>query len=142
MVSKHEILALAFGALLMLVTFGDDYISSSTGNLDTIFGLQFWRSLDVFFIVATIAVFLLYGYAKGNGLKFNYRATLIFVSFVAVLMLITVDDLLQVLSIDFDLPQTYWIIIMWVYPIYSSIAFIFFGQALDPTNIEQKTGPM
>jgi hypothetical protein len=135
MVSKNEILALAFGALLMLTTFGDDYISHYIGNLDTIFGLQFWRALDVFYIAATIAVFLLYGYAKGNGLRFNYKAILIFVSFIAVLMLITVDDLLQVLSIDFELPQTYWAIVMWAYPIYSSIAFIFFGKEQETNSV-------
>jgi len=135
MVSKNEILALAFGALLMLITFGDDYLSNSIGNLDVIFGLQFWKALDVFYVVATIIVFLLYGYAKGNGLKFNYKATLIFISFLAVLMVITVDDIVQVLSIDLDLPQRFWATIMWIYPLYSGIAFIFFGKEQEKNKV-------
>jgi hypothetical protein len=68
---KSEVLALAFGALLIFVTFGDAHIYWFIGNLDTIFGLTFWRVLDVFYPVASAVVFLLYGWVKGNGLKFN-----------------------------------------------------------------------
>ena len=54
---KKEILALAFGMLIFLITFGDSHLASNVGNLDTIFGLTFWRLLDVVYPALTIVVF-------------------------------------------------------------------------------------
>ena len=125
---RSEILAFAFGMLLIFLTFGDDYLSKNIGNLDTIFGLRFWPVLDVVWPVATITVFLLYGREKGNGLKINPTTILLFLSFLTVLMLITVDDITLVLRIPFNEPNTYWTVMMWVYPVYSSIAFFLFGK--------------
>ena len=45
-------------------------MSSFIGNLDTIFGIGAWQLLDVAYPVASIAVFLLYGRAKG-GLRIS-----------------------------------------------------------------------
>ena len=125
---RSEILAFAFGALLIFLTFGDDYLSKNIGNLDTIFGLGLWPVLDVVWPIATIAIFLLYGREKGNGLKINSTTVLLFLSFLTVLMLITVDDITLVLRISFNEPNTYGIVMMWVYPVYSGVAFFLFGE--------------
>ena len=41
---RSEVLSLAFGMLLILLTYGDAHMSSSVGNLDTIFGIDAWRA--------------------------------------------------------------------------------------------------
>jgi hypothetical protein len=128
---RSEILALAFGALLILVTFGDGHIYWFVGNLDTIFGLAFWHALDTFYPVASVAVFLLYGWVKGNGLKFKTTTILLFVSFVTLVMLINIDDVASLLNAKLMPPEAYWSVIMWVYPFYSSIAFFFFGKTQE-----------
>lgn len=125
---RSEILALAFGALLIFITFGDSHIFVVVGNLDTIFGLAFWKPLDVFYPLATITVFLLYGRDKGKGLKINKITLLLFASFIAALALVNIDDIVEVLNITLVLPKAYWIAIEWIYPIYSSIAFFLFGK--------------
>jgi branched-subunit amino acid permease len=125
---RSEILAFAFGMLLIFLTFGDDYLSINIGNLDTIFGLGLWPVLDVVWPIATIAIFLLYGREKGNGLKINSTTVLLFLSFLTVLMLIDADDIAFVLRIPFNEPKTYWIIVMLVYPVYSGVAFFLFGK--------------
>ncbi len=138
---RSEILALAFGALLICVTFGDAHIYWFIGNLDTIFGLAFWRAMDVFYPLASISVFLLYGWEKGKGLKINSITILLFVSFVAALALVNIDDIAQVLNITFSPPKTYWVAIEWVYPIYSSVAFFLFGKKHETMMTAlQKTG--
>ncbi len=124
---KSEILALIFGMLLILVTFGDAHLSSEIGNLDTIFGLTYWKLLDVIYPVASIIVFLLYGKIR-NGIKLNFQKILILVSFLIVLALISLDDVAIVLNLTIDLSHEYWIIIEWIYPIYSAIAFFLFGK--------------
>lgn len=125
---KSEILTLIFGMLLILVTFGDSHTNRVVGNLDTIFGQTLWPVLDILYPLASISVFLLYGYVKGNGLKINSMTVLLFASFIAVLTLFIFDDILQPLNIMLLIPKTYWIIIMWVYPIYSIFAFFLFGR--------------
>jgi hypothetical protein len=84
--------------------------------------------MDVVWPVATIAIFLLYGREKGNGLKINPTTVLLFLSFLTVLTLITADDISLVLRIPFNEPKTYWTIVMWVYPVYSAVAFFLFGK--------------
>jgi hypothetical protein len=61
-----------------LITFGDSHLAGNVGNLDTIFGLIFWRLLDVVYPVASVVVFLLYGREK-HGMKIDLRSALIFV---------------------------------------------------------------
>lgn len=138
---RSEILAFAFGMLLIFLTFGDDYLSINIGNLDTIFGLGLWPVLDVVWPIATIAIFLLYGREKGNGLKINSTTVLLFLSFLTVLMLIDADDIAFVLRIPFNEPKTYWIIVMCVYPVYSGVAFFLFGKKHETMKTAlQKTG--
>jgi hypothetical protein len=125
---KSEVLALAFGALLIFVTFGNAHIYWFIGNLDTIFGLTFWRVLDVFYPVASAVVFLLYGWVKGNGLKFNAYTALLFATFVALLILVNIDDVVQVVPVALTLPKIYWAAVEWLYPVYSAAAFFLFGK--------------
>lgn len=127
---KSEMLTLIFGILLVLITFGDDFIAPNIGNLDTIFGPFLWPVLDVVYPLASILVFLLYGQEKGGGdVKITVFTVLTFLSYIVVLILVTLDDFVAVLNLNVVLSGTYWIIIMWVYPIYSSIAFFVFGKA-------------
>jgi hypothetical protein len=124
---KSEIIALTFGALLILLTFGDAHLAGNVGNLDTIFGLAFWKPLDVLYPLASIAVFLLYGKVKG-GLRFNVVAMLVFLSYLFALALISLDDIAPVLNLQITLSKGYWITVEWFYPIYSGIAFFIFGR--------------
>ena len=135
---RSEILALAFGALLVFVTFGDSHIYWFVGNLDTIFGLAFWHALDTFYPLASIAVFLLYGWEKGKGLKFNAITILLFVSFVTVLVLVNIDDFVQVLNVTLVPSKAYWTVMMWVYPVYSGVAFFLFGKKQETIRASQK----
>ena len=89
---KSEIIALTFGILLILLTFGDAHLVGSVGNLDTIFGLAFWKPLDVVYSLASIVVFLLYGKVKG-GLRFNVVTMLVLLSYLFALALISLDDI-------------------------------------------------
>ncbi len=128
---RAEILALVFGVLLILVTFGDNHLeggSIALGNLDTIFGLTLWPLMDAVYPVATVAVFLLYGWSKIGKLKIKVPTALLFVSFLLTLSLMNVDDLAIGLNHPVDLPQTYWVVISWVYPIYAACAFFLFGK--------------
>jgi len=125
---KSEVLALAFGMLLILVTFGDAHLARHIGNLDTIFGLGFWRLLDVLYPLLSICVFLLYGREKG-GLKINPLTVGLFISYLVALALVSVDDIALVLNLPITPPRTYWIAMEWFYPIYSIIAFFIFGRA-------------
>jgi hypothetical protein len=132
---KSEVIALAFGALLILVTFGDGHIYSFVGNLDTIFGLTFWRLLDSFYPIASIAVFLIYGWVKGNGLKINAMTAFLFLSFLTLLVLVNIDDVVQILNVTFEPSKNYWIALEWGYPIFSSIAFFLFGKRHEDAKI-------
>ena len=125
---KSEITALAFGALLILLTFGDAHIVSYVGNLDSIFGSLFWKPLDVTYALASIFVFLLYGKMKG-GLRFNSITMLLFLSYLFALALISVDDIGLVLNLPITMSKGYWIAAEWFYPVYSSIVFFIFGRA-------------
>jgi hypothetical protein len=125
---KSEIIALTFGVLLILLTFGDAHLAGSVGNLDVIFGHAFWKPLDVLYALASIVVFLLYGKIKG-GLRFNVATTLVLLSYLFALALISLDDVGLVLHLQITMPKGYWIAVEWLYPIYSTIAFFIFGRA-------------
>ena len=124
---KSEITALTFGALLILLTFGDAHLVGTVGNLDTIFGLAFWKPLDALYVLASITVFLLYGKVKG-GLRFNVATMLVFLSYLFALALISLDDIALVFNLQMTPPKEYWIAVEWFYPIYSGIAFFIFGR--------------
>ncbi|MGD0160782.1 MAG: hypothetical protein ABSB89_10870 [Candidatus Bathyarchaeia archaeon] len=131
---KTEITALAFGVLLVLLTFGDSHLVGSIGNLDTIFGTVFWKPLDVLYVLVSILVFLLYGKVKG-GLRLNLVTVLVFLSYLFVIALISLDDIFLVLKLHLTLSTDYWIAVEWFYPVYSIIAFFVFGKV----NESEKT---
>jgi hypothetical protein len=135
---KSEIVALAFGVLLISLTFGDAHLVSYVGNLDTIFGVAFYKPLDVVYVLASIAVFLLYGKLKG-GLRFNTVTVLVFLSYLFALALISMDDISLVLNLNITLPKDYWIAVEWFYPIYSSIALFIFGRANESEKTARAT---
>jgi hypothetical protein len=124
---KSEVIALAFGVFLILVTFGDSHVVGNVGNLDSIFGTAFWRPVDALCAFASIAVFLLYGKVRG-GLRFSVVSVLVFLSFLFALALISLDDIAPALNLKLTMSKDYWIAVEWFYPIYSSIAFFMFGR--------------
>lgn len=124
---KSDLIALVFGMLLILVTFNDSHLIGNIGNLDSIFGPGAWQLLDVAYALCPIVVFLLYGLAKG-GLRINARTVAIFLSFLVVSALISVDDVAFVLHFSITLPKSYWVAVEWFYPIYSIFAFFVFGR--------------
>ncbi len=134
MTLKSEVLSLFFGVLLILITFGDDYLKPFIGNLDTIFGLQFWKALDTIYPLAAIAVFLLYGWVKGKGLKFNAVTIFLFISFLSVLFLINIDDFAQVFNLALKPSGAYWVLMMWVYPVGQGRLFSFLDGSMKKTN--------
>lgn len=125
---KSEVLALVFGVLLILLTFGDNHLTSTVGNLDSIFGKALWRPLDVMYPLASITVFLLYGKVNG-GLRVNALTVGMFFSYLVALALISLDDIAIVLNVSITLTKGYWVVVEWFYPIFSSIAFFIFGRA-------------
>ncbi len=125
---RSNFLSLVFGALLVFVTFGDDHTSPVIGNLDTIFGLTFWQALDVLYPLLSIAIFLLYGYLQGRRLKVNMLSAVIFSSFILALVLINLDDFARILNFEFNPPPLYWTILMWIYPVFSTFAFLLYGK--------------
>ena len=130
---KSEILAFVFGLLLILVTFGDNHLGRvagvAIGNLDTIFGYGLWPVMDVIFPLATIVVFLLYGFSKGFKLRINKKTSFLFFSFLLVLCLINLDDIGIALHFELSIPFVYWLAISWIYPVYGAMAFFFFGNS-------------
>ena len=128
MSSKSEIIALTFGMLLILVTFGDSHLTSYIGNLDAIFGHALWPLLDIAYPLASITVFLLYGRAKG-GLRINTLTTGIFLSYLFALALISIDDIAIVLHLSIMPSEEYWVTAEWFYPLYSIFALFIFGEA-------------
>jgi hypothetical protein len=134
---KTEITALAFGVLLILLTFGDSHLVGYVGNLDTIFGLALWKPLDVLYPLASITVFLLYGKVKG-GLRLNLTIALIFLSYIFAIALISLDDISLVLKLHLTLSKDYWIAVEWFYPVYSIIAFFVFGRANESEKIAHR----
>lgn len=127
---KTEVLVFLFGALIIMLNFGDDHTGPTIGNLDTIFGLRFWPLMDVVYPLASILLFLAYGQAKRSGnSKFNLKAILPLAGYVLALFLVSIDDVSQVLNLGLNLPEAYWIVVMWLYPVISFLAFFSYGRA-------------
>jgi hypothetical protein len=129
---RNDAMALIFGMLLIAVTFGDSHIVGKVGNLDVMFGHNLWPVIDAVYPLSLIIVFLLFGQMKGRGkLKFNVSTASVFLSFMAVLLLMIGDDFVVVLHLGEafnSAPSAYWIVISWVFPIYSIFAFLYFGR--------------
>ena len=132
---KTEVLAFAFGILLLLLTFGDNHnivTELTVGNLDNILGYTLWPVLDVIYPLATVAVLLLYCSSKGANLRTKHSIFLI-LTFLAALALMDIDDIfigLNMVGFQFTInpPVGYWIAISWVYPIYAAIVFFLLGS--------------
>ncbi len=132
---KTEALALLFGALVVLLDFGDNHMGPNIGNLDTIFGLRLWPLMDVIYPLAALLIFLAYGQAKGNGKSnLSLKAGVPLAVFLLALFLVCVDDFSDVLNLGLKFPETYWIAAMWLYPVISILAFIRFGQLNETIN--------
>ena len=132
---KTEAIVFLFGALVIMLNFGDDHTGPTIGNLDTIFGLRLWPLMDLIYPLASILLFLAYGEAKGGGTtKFNRKTILPLAGYLLALVLISVDDISTVLNLGLTLPETYWITAMWLYPILSFLTLFTYGQANEKTN--------
>jgi hypothetical protein len=119
--------------LVVLITFGDSHLVPYVGNLDTIFGVTFWRLLDVMYPLLSVVVFLLYGKEK-HGLKINLRSAVIFAAFVAALLLICLDDVALVLHLGLEPPMAYWVAMEWLYPVIAVFTFFLFGRTDQTKN--------
>ena len=131
---KSEVLALVFGALLILLTFGDSRLVSYVGNLDVVFGHAFWPYSDVVYPLASVVVFLLYGRVKG-GLRVNAWTIGVFLAYLVALALICLDDVGDVLHVSLAMTKGYWIAVEWFYPLFSIFAFFLFGRANQAEKI-------
>jgi len=129
---KSEFLALGFGVLLVLVTFGDDHLGMAVGialgNLDTMLGKTLWPIMDTIYPLATIAFFLLYRFEKQGNLRIDLKSALIFISFLLAMSLMNVDDFALVLNVRAQFPIAYWVTISLIYPLYGLFAFFLFGN--------------
>ena len=127
---KSEVLAVVFGMLIILTTFGDNGVPNpSVGNLDSIFGLSpsFWHSfMDVLYPLASIIIFLLYGKVRGV-LRIRVSTILVFLIFLMSLAMIIIDDILGVLGYSPILPDLYEGIAQWVYLSVAIGSFLAFG---------------
>jgi hypothetical protein len=97
--------------------------------------------MDVIYPLATITVFLLYGYVKGNGFRVNVATVLLLVSFLTALALMNIDDISMVLQLALYPPKAYWVAISWIYPVYAACAFFLFGKIHAKTLVAQKREP-
>ena len=86
--------------------------------------------MDLIYPLASILLFLAYGQAKSGGnQKFNIKVMLPLAIFLVALILLSMDDVFDVLNIGLKFPEAYWIAMMWLYPIVSFLAFFSFGHA-------------
>jgi hypothetical protein len=123
---KSEVLALLFGMLIILIAFGDNGVYPLVGNLDQVFGHSVWRFMDVLYPLASILIFLLYGKVRG-GLRIHVLTVLLFLIFLMSLAMMIIDDIFTVLDHSIRLPDNYWGIASWVYPLVSASSFLAFG---------------
>jgi hypothetical protein len=94
--------------------------------------------MDVIYPLASILIFLAYGEAKGNGdLRFNVGTVLPLTAYALALFLNCIDDVSLVLNLGLTLPETYWIAVLWLYPVISFFAFFSFGQANEKAAIKK-----
>jgi len=55
-----------------------------------------------------------------------------------VLVLVNIDDFVQLLNVTVAPSKAYWTVMMWVYPVYSGIAFFLFGKKQETIRASQK----
>ncbi len=140
--TKNEILALLFGAFVILLTFGDNRLEATIGNLDTVFGLQLWPIMEIIYPAALIVIFLYYGQTKNGGkLRINFKTILPLIVFLASLTLISLDDVFQVLNVSIMFLKIYWIVITWLFPLLSCFTFFIFGKMNHSNSHTSKTQP-
>jgi hypothetical protein len=141
---KAEVFALLFGVLLILVTFGDNHFGIiagvQIGNLDTIFGYDFWPILDMIYPLTTIITFLLYGRSKGGKLRIDASSGLVFATFIVLLSLMNFDDIAIVLRVAIYPARIYWTAISVIYPIFSAIALFLFGKLQEKNHLPKENG--
>jgi hypothetical protein len=127
---KTEALAFLFGALVILLTFGDNRIGPNIGNLDTIFGLRLWPIMDIIYPLASILIFFAYGQAKNKeNPERDTKGLLPLAIYLVALFLLSIDDVSDILNLGLKFPEAYWIAVMWLYPIISFLTFFSYGQA-------------
>jgi hypothetical protein len=86
--------------------------------------------MDVIYPIASVLIFIAYGQAKGNGtLKLNVETALPLSAYLLAIFLLSIDDVSLVLNLGLGFPDTYWILMMWLYPVISFFAFFSFGLA-------------
>ena len=125
---KSEGLALVFGMLIILIIFGDSAGFNHVGGLDTIFGLTYWHLIDVIYLLASVVVFLLYGKSKGS-LHLRRTSVVLFVTFLAAIVIMQFDDIFVVFNHPIILPAIYWTIARWLYFFTAITTFFAFGQS-------------
>ena len=129
---KSDFLALIFGLLLVFITFGDQPLGTvsgiTVGNLDTIFGIRLWPVMDVIYPLFAIAVFLLYGWVKSGEFRVRIETFLVFSSFLALLFLISVDDVAQVFDVSFHFSRIILMAVSWAFLILGGLIFLVYGK--------------
>ncbi len=133
---KSELLALVFGMLTILIIFGDGLPGQGVGNLDTVFGQAYWPLMDVVYPLASIIVFLLYGRVKGS-IHIHISTTLLFVAFLAGILIMQFDDLFVVIGHPIKLSWTYWAVARWSYLVISTSTFITYGWVCHKMKKQQ-----
>ena len=133
---KSESLALVFGMLIILIIFGDAAWVSGVGNLDTIFGQTYFPLMDILYPLASIVVFLLYGKSKGS-LHVRSTSVMLFVAFLAAIVIMQFDDIFVVFNRPITLPAVYWAIARWMYLITAITTFFAFGESCKSKSSER-----
>jgi hypothetical protein len=125
---KSEVLALAFGALIVCEIFGDQWFFRGVGNLDSIFGTANWayRGMDVFYPLASLGVFLLYGRSKGP-IPISLASAVLLAVFLIALVVMQFDDLFVAFYHTITLPSAYWAFARLFYLAASISTFFLFG---------------
>ena len=139
---KREWLALAFGMIVIFIIFGDAVPVqpgglTEIGNLDTAFGLAYWRLVDIALPIASVVVFLLYGKACGK-IRVDLKTGSIITAFLLALILVILDDMFVVVGHPIILPETYWVVARWVYLFVSTSMFFVFGSVCAKSDIRIK----
>ncbi len=134
---RRELFSFVFGVVLILLTFGDDHLGKiagvTIGNLDTIFGYKLWPILDLIYPLTAVVIFLLYGWTNGTTPRTRWSSTFLFLSFLLVLGLFSIDDIgIGLHNLGFQLgvalPRVYWLALSWAFPVYSGLSFFLFGN--------------
>ncbi|HEX7476127.1 MAG TPA: hypothetical protein VF318_09225 [Dehalococcoidales bacterium] len=125
-----EALALVFGMLILFIIFGDSTPIKWVGNLDTIFGHEFWPLMDVIYPLASIIVFLGYGKSKGV-IRFRFTSVLLFLIFLFSLVLMQFDDIVAVFNHPIQLSDGYWTAVRWIYLVTAIGTFLAFGKECE-----------